>query len=80
MDDALQLQEQLRKTVNFGIDGAKKAMATSPDYANSPADLIADIMHWCESQGMDFERELAKARFYCDADRGLAESVDFPIP
>ena len=68
------------KTVAFGIESASRALATSPDYQVSPADLIADLMHWCKANGRDFDKELQKARFYHDADCGLTESVDFPIP
>jgi len=74
------MTEEHEKTVQFGIEGARRALASSPDYEGSPADLIADIMHWCEANGRDFDKELQKARFYRDADMGLVETVDFPIP
>lgn len=53
-----------------GVDNIERMMAVCPDYHQSPADLIADVMHWCEANGRDFEAELERARLYrcCDDD------------
>jgi len=31
---------------------------------NRPADLLADVMHYCKEEGLDFQIELEAARFY----------------
>ena len=35
---------------------------TGTEYEDAPSDLIGDLMHWCDRNGMDFERELNRAR------------------
>jgi hypothetical protein len=31
---------------------------------NRPADLLADVMHYCKEEGLDFQIELEAAGFY----------------
>jgi hypothetical protein len=56
------------------VDNIERMMAVCPDYHGSPADLIADVIHWCEANGRDFEAELERARLYrCCDDDALSE-------
>ena len=32
-------------------------------------DLLADLMHYCDREDMDFDHELAKARMHHDAEK-----------
>ena len=57
-----------------GVDNIERMMAVCPDYRGSPADLIADVIHWCEANGQDFEQVLEKARLYrCSDDDSFTE-------
>jgi hypothetical protein len=35
---------------------------TGTDWDEGPADLLGDLMHWCDRNGFDFETELSRAR------------------
>lgn len=38
----------------------------------APGDLIADLMHWCDRNGMDFEAVLTQAREHYRVETGQA--------
>ncbi len=40
------------------------------DQHTNVIDLLADILHWCELNGVDFEDTLRTARSHFDAERG----------
>lgn len=42
--------------------------ATGTDDHDAPADLICDLMHWCDRTGLDFEETLARARMHYAAE------------
>ena len=43
--------------------------------ADHPGDIIADILHWCEAQGEDFENLLRIGREYYNDERNAIEDV-----
>jgi hypothetical protein len=40
------------------------------DHEDAPVDLIADLMHWCDRNGFDFDAQLARAamRYQAETD------------
>ena len=43
--------------------------------ADHPGDIIADILHWCEAQGEDFENLLRIGREYYNDERNAIDDV-----
>jgi hypothetical protein len=41
---------------------------TGTDYDTALVDLLGDLMHWCDRNGVDFEDELSRARRHYDAE------------
>lgn len=39
---------------------------TGTDREDAAADLLCDLMHWCDANGFDFETELDQARDHYD--------------
>jgi hypothetical protein len=39
-----------------------------------PADLIADIMHYCKAEGIDFEAEVNVAELYVSEEEGFDDA------
>jgi hypothetical protein len=78
MDDETPDEKKARidMVIREGAAKAAKLMEAEADYDGSPADLVADIMHWCSLNGKDFEDVLDKARFYLKVDKGEIEESD----
>jgi len=51
--------------------------ATGADADDALADLIADLMHWCDRNGMDIDRQLQRGRCHYAAETA-AEPADKP--
>lgn len=47
--------------INEMVDNATKALAGYLDDANV-RDLLADLMHYCDARGINFDEELVMAR------------------
>ena len=45
---------------------------TGTDWEDAPADLLCDLMHFCDRESFDFERELDRARTHYEAERADA--------
>ncbi len=43
---------------------------TGTDEEDAVCDLVADLIHWCDRHGYDFERELSRGRSHYDAETG----------
>lgn len=41
---------------------------TGTEQEDAICDLVADLRHWCDRHGMDFERELARGNAHYDAE------------
>ena len=41
---------------------------TGTDLEDAVSDLLADLMHWCDRNGQDFEHELRRARQHYEAE------------
>ena len=41
---------------------------TGTDWDTAPTDFLCDLMHFCDRNGFDFERELEKAKFHYEAE------------
>jgi hypothetical protein len=52
------------------------ATGTDLALADAVCDLVADLMHWCDRNGQEFDRELARARYHYDAETGVDQSTD----
>lgn len=39
---------------------------TGTDLEDAVSDLLADLMHWCDRHGSDFDHELQRARYHYD--------------
>ena len=52
------------------IRNIETVMKSNGDYRGSIADLIADILHWCQANNRDFNQELIKAKIYVEIDNG----------
>jgi hypothetical protein len=46
-------------------------LTTRTDIQDAVSDLLADLMHWCDRHGMEFEDELNRGRMHY-----LAETAD----
>ena len=57
------------------IRNIKTVMESNGDYRESVADLIADILHWCQANHKDFNMELTKAKLYVEIDKGLHDNA-----
>ena len=42
--------------------------ATGTDREDALCDLLADLMHWCNVYGQDFDHELGRARMHYEAE------------
>lgn len=49
----------------FAINADMNMLAEAPEVVG---DLLADIMHWCDRYGVNFEERLANARMHYDAE------------
>jgi len=49
--------------------------ATGVDREDALSDLLADLFHWCDRNGVDFEHELARARGHYDEETLDDETV-----
>jgi hypothetical protein len=47
---------------------------TGADLEDSVSDLLADLMHWCDRNGIDFDTETDRARRHYDE-----ETEDIPV-
>jgi hypothetical protein len=50
---------------------------TGTDYEDTISDLLGDLMHWCERNGVKFDAELSRARRHYEAetdDKGTPSS------
>lgn len=46
--------------------------ATGTDRSDALADMLSNIMHWCDREGMPFDKELDRARsYYRDETNGV---------
>lgn len=45
---------------------AASALAKYYDKEAAASDLLADLMHWCDRNGSDFDAELARAQWHYD--------------
>jgi len=52
------------------VSNIEAVMDSKGDYRESIADLIADILHWCQANNKDFNQELTKAKLYVEIDNG----------
>lgn len=43
-------------------------MGICNDYKDSPADIIADLIHYCKKHNLDFDEVVQKAEKYVEAD------------
>ena len=43
-------------------------LTTGTDKEGALADLLTDILHWCDRQPVSFDRELARARDHYEAE------------
>jgi len=41
---------------------------TGTDVCDAVADLLCDLMHWCDRNPTDFEKALSNARFHYEAE------------
>jgi len=41
---------------------------TGTDLEDAVCDLLADLMHWCDRHGQDFEHELRRAQLHYEAE------------
>ena len=62
------------RTNNQKADAAANALDAYGDGFSDPDDgtfsvLLADLMHYCDREDMDFDHELAKARMHHDAEK-----------
>lgn len=44
--------------------------ATGTDYDDALADLLCDLMHWCDRNDFDFDAAMSIARMHYDAETG----------
>src|SRR5258706_116142 len=49
--------------------------ATGTDREDALSDLLADLFHWCDRNGFDFEHELERARGHYDEETLDDETV-----
>lgn len=54
---------ETRATIAAGVIDIYKER-TGADQHDALADLLADMMHWADTQGLDFDHELRRARGY----------------
>jgi hypothetical protein len=45
----------------------------APERVEAVTDLLADLMHWCDGEGLDFEHVLLNARHHYAAETGKGE-------
>lgn len=43
-------------------------MGICNDYKDSPADIIADLIHWCKKHNLNWDEVVRKAENYVEAD------------
>jgi len=41
---------------------------TGSDLGDAVSDLLCDLMHWCDRNGISFRKELERARWHYDAE------------
>ena len=54
----------LNKYVEKSLERVDRYFKVDEGNVSRPADIIADLMHYCEINGIDFERELESAIGY----------------
>lgn len=69
--DPENMNEDRAAWAGTALDTFQEATGTDPEDAVS--DLIADLHHWCDRNGIDFNRELERAAFHYDAETGGEE-------
>jgi len=58
------------------VSRIEQVMKICADYENSPADIIADLMHWCKKNLHDFNHATETAKDYVAGD--LEDKSQFP--
>lgn len=53
-----------------GIQRIEIVMGICNDYKDSPADIIADLIHWCKKHNLNWDEVVRKAENYVKADIG----------
>jgi hypothetical protein len=48
---------------------------TGADEGDAVCDLLADLMHWCDRFGQDFNRVLERARYHYEAETAGNDST-----
>ena len=58
--------ERMNEKRALWADGALRAFRnlTGTDFEDAVSDLMADLMHWCDRNGMTFANELRRARYH----------------
>lgn len=51
-----------------GIQRIEIVMGICNDYKDSPADIIADLIHWCKKHNLNWDEVVRKAENYVKAD------------
>lgn len=51
-----------------GIQRIEIVMGICNDYKDSPADIIADLIHWCKKHNLNWDEVVRKAENYVEAD------------
>lgn len=49
---------------------------TGTDEEDAVCDLVADLMHWCDRHGYEFDVELGRGRSHYDAETGSEDSIN----
>lgn len=53
---------------------------TGTDFEDAVSDLLANLMHWCDRAGQDFDQELRRARSHYAAETAAGLVAAMPTP
>jgi bifunctional ADP-heptose synthase (sugar kinase/adenylyltransferase) len=62
-----QLEQHMNEFVAAAVDRVESKFLVHCD-TDVPAEILADVLHYCRVKGMDFDNELRMARDYVDAE------------
>jgi hypothetical protein len=52
---------------------------TGADFEDALSDLLGDLMHWCDRNASDFEKELSRARAHYEAET-IGDTAEGGVP
>lgn len=56
-------------TIETSVERVKLALKQYDEDLSSVADMLADLLHFCDAQGVDFDRALDTGRMHHDAEK-----------